>query len=135
MSLGILSNLFGGDTAVAGVTAVGNVLDNLFTSKDEKLTHEEVRIRLAMQPDMAQTEINKIEAQSKHWFAATWRPFIGWVCGVGVLNMVLINPWIQWITGQVGPELPHDTIMQLTLGMLGLLGTMRTVEKIKGKTK
>ena len=64
--MGILSNLLGGDTAVAGVTAVGNVLDNLFTSKDEKLTHEEVRMRLAMAPDMAQTEINKIEATSRH---------------------------------------------------------------------
>ena len=133
--MGILSNIFGGDTAIAGVTAVGNVLDNLFTSEDEKLTHEEVRLRLALQPDMAQIEINKIEAGSRHWFAANWRPFIGWVCGIGVLNMVLINPWIQWITGEDGPALPANTIMQLTLGMLGLLGTMRTVEKIKGKAK
>ena len=133
--MGLLSTIFGGSNAVAGVTAVGTVLDNLFTSKDEKLTHQEVRMRLAMQPDMAQAEINKIEAQSKHWFAATWRPFIGWVCGLGVLNMVLINPWIQWITGEIGPELPAQTIMQLTLGMLGLLGTMRTVEKVKGRAK
>lgn len=133
--MGLLSFFGGGDTAVAGVTAIGNVLDGLFTSKDEKLTHQEVRMRLAMQPDMAQIELNKIEAGSRHWFAAAWRPFIGWVCGVGVLNMVLINPWIQWITGEVGPELPAQTIMQLTLGMLGLLGTMRTVEKLKGKAK
>jgi hypothetical protein len=135
MSLGILSKLFGSSDAIAGVTAVGNVLDNLFTSKDEKLTHEEVRMRLAMQPDMAQVELSKIEAQHRSIFVAGWRPWIGWVCGIGVLNMVLINPWIQWITGAAGPELPHQTIMQLTLGMLGLLGTMRTVEKLKGKAK
>lgn len=135
MSLGILSKFFGGDTAIAGVTAVGNVLDNLFTSKDEKLTHEEIRMRLAMKPDMAQVELSKIEAQHRSIFVAGWRPWIGWVCGIGVLNMVLINPWIQWITGAAGPELPHQTIMQLTLGMLGLLGTMRTVEKLKGKAK
>jgi hypothetical protein len=133
--LGILTKLLGGDTAVAGVTAIGNVLDNLFTSKDEKLTHEEIRMRLAMKPDMAQVELSKIEAQHRSIFVAGWRPWIGWVCGMGVLNMVLINPWIQWITGAAGPELPHQTIMQLTLGMLGLLGTMRTVEKIKGKAK
>ena len=133
--MGILTKLLGGDTAVAGVTAIGNVLDNLFTSKDEKLTHEEIRMRLAMQPDMAQVELSKIEAQHRSIFVAGWRPWIGWVCGIGVLNMVLINPWIQWITGAAGPELPHQTIMQLTLGMLGLLGTMRTVEKIKGKAK
>jgi len=130
-----LTKVFGGDTAIQGVTAVGNILDNLFTSKDEKLTHEEIRMRIAMKPHLVQTEINKIEAQHRSIFVAGWRPWIGWVCGMGVLNMMLLNPWIQWITGQPGPELPANTIMQLTLGMLGLLGTMRTVEKIKGKTK
>lgn len=133
--MGLLSKIFGGDTAIQGVTAVGNVLDNLFTSKDEKLTHEEIRMRIAMEPHMVQTEINKIEAAHRSIFVAGWRPWIGWVCGMGVLNMMLINPWIQWITGLPGPELPAQVIMQLTLGMLGLLGTMRTVEKIKGKTK
>ena len=133
--MGLLSKVFGGDTAVAGITAVGNIIDNVFTSKDEKLTHEEVRMRIAQAPDMAQIELSKIEAQHRSVFVAGWRPWIGWVCGMGVLNMVLINPWMQWITGAAGPELPHQTIMQLTLGMLGLLGTMRTVEKVKGKTK
>lgn len=133
--MGILSKIFGGDDVITGVTAVGNVLDGLFTSKDEKLTHEEIRMRIAMKPHIVQTEINKIEAQHRSIFVAGWRPWIGWVCGMGVLNMMLLNPWIQWITGEAGPALPADTIMQLTLGMLGLLGTMRTVEKIKGKTK
>ncbi len=130
-----LTNLFGGDTAIQGVTAVGNIVDNLFTSKDEKLSHQEVRMRIAQNPQMWQIELNKIEAQHRSVFVAGWRPWIGWVCGMGVLNMVLINPWIQWLTGQPGPELPAQVIMQLTLGILGLLGTMRTVEKIKGKTK
>lgn len=133
--MGLFSKFFGGEEAIAGVTAVGNVLDNLFTSKDEKLTHEEIRIRLNAQPHMAQVELNKLDAQSRFWFQANWRPFVGWVCGMGVLNMVLINPWIQWITDKPGPELPATVIMQLTLGMLGLLGTMRTVEKVKGKAK
>jgi hypothetical protein len=133
--MGILSKIFGVGDAIPAISAVGNVLDNLFTSKDEKLTHEEVRMRIAQQPHMVQAEINKVEAQHRSIFVAGWRPWIGWVCGFGVLNMVLINPWIQWITGQPGPELPAQTIMQLTLGMLGLLGTMRTVEKLKGKAK
>ena len=130
-----LSNIFGGDTAIAGITAVGNIADSLFTSKDEKLTHEEVRMRIAQNPHMIQAEINKVEAQHRSIFVAGWRPWIGWVCGMGIFNMMLINPWLQWITGEAGPELPTTVIMQLTLGMLGLLGTMRTVEKVKGKTK
>lgn len=133
--MGILGKIFGGgETAVAGVTAVGNVLDNLFTSKDEKLTHEEVRIRLAQQPDMAQIELNKIEAGHRSVFVAGWRPFLGWIGGFGLANMFLINPWIQWITGVAGPNLPQDIIMELVFALLGL-GTLRTIEKIQGKAK
>lgn len=131
--MGFLSNIFGGE-AVKGVTAVGSILDNLFTSKDEKLTHEEVRIRLAQQPDMAQIELNKIEATHRSMFVAGWRPFLGWVCGLGLANTFLINPWIQWITGAAGPKLPEDIIMELVYALLGL-GTLRTIEKIQGKAK
>ena len=131
--MGFLSKVFGGQT-VAGVTAVGNVLDNLFTSKDEKLTHEEVRIRLAQAPDMAQIELNKIEASHRSRFVAGWRPFMGWVGGLGLANMFMVNPWIQWITGRAGPNLPEDIIMELVFALLGL-GTLRTMEKIKGVSK
>lgn len=123
-----------GGTAVAGITAVGTILDNLFTSKDEKLTHEEARIRLAQQPDMAQTEINKIEAGHRTIFVAGWRPFLGWVCGLGLANMFLVNPWIQWLTGMDGPNLPEGIIMELVYALLGL-GTLRTIEKIQGRAK
>ena len=132
--MGILSKLIGG-SAAAPITAIGNVIPGIFGDKGEKLTHDEVMARIAQQPHLVQTEINSIEAQHRSVFVAGWRPWVGWVCGMGVLNLVLLNPWIQWITGQPGPELPADTIMQLTLGMLGLLGTMRTVEKLKGKAK
>ncbi len=134
--MGLLSKIFGGNAqaAVSGVTAVGNVLDSLFTSKDEKLSHEEVRIRLAQQPDLAQIELNKVEAQHRNMFVAGWRPFIGWVCGVGLINMFLINPWIQWVTTKPGPNLPKDIIMELVFALLGL-GTLRTIEKIQGRAK
>jgi len=132
--MSFLSKIFGGDTAVAGITAVGSIVDNLFTSKDEKLTHEEVRIRLAQAPDMAQIELNKIEASHRSRFVAGWRPFMGWVGGMGLANMFIINPWIQWITSKPGPNLPEGVIMELVFALLGL-GTLRTMEKIKGKTK
>jgi hypothetical protein len=134
--MGLLAKIFGGNAsaAVDGVTAVGTVLDNLFTSKDEKLTHEEVRIRLAQQPDMAQTEVNKVEAAHRSIFVAGWRPFIGWVCGIGLINMFLFNPWLQWISGEAGPNLPENVIMELVFALLGL-GTLRTIEKIQGRAK
>ena len=133
--MSFLSKIFGGgEAAVSGVTAIGTVLDNLFTSKDEKLTQEAVRIRLAQQPDMAQIELNKIEAGHRSVFVAGWRPFMGWVGGLGLANMFLVNPWIQWFTGLDGPNLPEGVIMELVFALLGL-GTLRTMEKIKGKAK
>lgn len=132
--MGIMQTIFGGGQAATAVSAVGNVLDNLFTSKDEVLTHEAILTRLAQAPNMAQVELNKVEAGSRNVFVAGWRPFIGWVCGLGLFNMFLVNPWIQWFTGQAGPNLPKDVILELILALLGL-GALRTVEKLKGKTR
>lgn len=133
--MGLLSKIFGvGEAAVAPITAIGNVLDGLFTSKDEKLTHEEVRMRLAQQPNLAQIELNKVEASHRTVFVAGWRPWMGWVGGMGLANMFLINPWIQWITGKPGPNLPEDIIMELVLALLGL-GALRTFEKVTGRAK
>jgi len=133
--MGFLKNLiFGGEGTATAVSAVGSVLDNLFTSKDEVLSHEAILTRLAQAPNMAQTELNKVEAQHRNIFVAGWRPFIGWVCGFGLFNMFLVNPWIQWYTSAPGPNLPKDIIMELVLALLGL-GALRTVEKLKGRAK
>jgi hypothetical protein len=139
--MGFLSGLFaGGKTIAAPVTAIGNVLDKLFTSKDEKLTHEEVRMRLMMQPDVAQVEINKLEAQHRSKFVAGWRPFIGWVCGFALAYNFILRDLIAWgmqifeSTVEAPPELAMEHLMTVLLGMLGL-GGMRTYEKLKGNSK
>lgn len=139
--MGILGKLFGGGKSIAApVNAIGNVLDKLFTSKDEKLTHEEVRMRLMMQPDIAQVEINKIEAQHRSIFVAGWRPFIGWVCGIALAYNFILRDLIAWImevwspTTEAPPELAMTHLMTVLMGMLGL-GGMRTYEKLKGVAK
>ena len=130
-----LASIFGlGKAAVEPVAAVGNVLDALFTSDEEKLTLENVRLRLAQQPNLAQTELNKVEAGHRSVFVAGWRPAIGWICAIGLGMTFLVNPILQWWTGADGPALPLDVIMELVLGMLGL-GALRTVEKMNGKAK
>lgn len=138
----ILEALFGGGgKALAGpIEAIGNVLDKLFTSKDEKLSKEEAMMRLLQQPSIAQTEINKIEAQHRSRFVAGWRPFIGWVCGVALGYNFVIRDIIAWILRmnypslEPPPELAMEHLLTVLMGMLGL-GTLRTYEKIKGKTK
>ncbi len=85
---------------------------------------------------LAQTEINKAEAAHKSIFVAGWRPFIGWVCGVGIAWSMVVQPVAQWamIAWGDGTELPTiDTsyLMELVTAMLGMSG-LRTFEKMKG---
>lgn len=131
--MGILDKLLAPAVAQP-VEAVGNVLDKLFTSDDERLTHEEVLTRLAQRPHLAQAEINKIEAAHRSAYVAGWRPFIGYVCGIGLLFPFIINPVVQWWTGNPGPELPLEMLQNLVYALLGL-GTLRTVEKLQGRAK
>ena len=85
---------------------------------------------------LAQTEINAAEAQHKSIFVAGWRPFIGWVCGVGIAWAMVVQPMAQWamIAWGDGTELPTiDTsyLMELVTAMLGMSG-LRTFEKMRG---
>jgi hypothetical protein len=84
----------------------------------------------------AQTDVNKVEAASSSMFVAGWRPFIGWVCGTGLLVQFLINPLFTWVAALfhrlfVFPSLDLGTLTTLLFGMLGL-GAMRTYEKVNG---
>ena len=131
--MGILGTIFGGTTAQP-VEAVGRVVDQLFTSDDEKLSRQETLARLAMQAQLAQTEVNKLEAQNSNMFVAGWRPAIGWVCALGLLFPFIINPCIQWYMGRPGPELPLEALNELIWAILGL-GAYRSVEKVAGRAK
>jgi hypothetical protein len=131
--MGVLDKLLGG-AAAQPIEAVGNVLDKLFTSSEEKLDKQALLTKLAQQPHIAQIELNKVEAQHRSVFVAGARPFILWVCGFGLANAFLVNPWIQWISGAPGPELPLEIMSELVFALLGL-GALRTVEKLQGRAK
>ena len=133
--MGIFSKLVGGGVDTANVvSAAGTALDKLFTSKDEKLTHQEILARIEQDPQKWQADINLQEAQHRTLFVAGWRPFIGWVCGTGLGFVFVFNPIIQWVTGQPGPQMPTQAMMTLVVSLLGLAG-YRTVEKIGGAAK
>jgi len=130
----------GGEDLAQPIEAVGNVLDNLFTSDDERLTHEEIQTRLAQKPNLAQIELTKIEASHRSVFVAGWRPFIGWVCGVALAYNFILRDLIGWAilmydqTIPAPPPLEMGSLMTVLMGLLGL-GGLRTVEKLNGRTK
>jgi len=120
--------------AIPAVEVVGNVIDKLFTSDEERLDKKAILAQLALNPGLAQVELNKAEAAHTSTFVAGWRPAIGWVCGAGLALAFVINPVFQWITGTPGPQLPLESMTSLVTAMLGL-GGLRTFEKIVGRTK
>lgn len=86
---------------------------------------------------LAQTNINAIEAAQPSNFRGGWRPFIGWVCGVGLAYQFVVRPVTNGLLIAYGhtpvmPALETDTLMALVTGMLGF-GGMRTAERLKGK--
>ena len=128
-----LKSLFGG-SSVDPVSAVFKGLDSLVTSDEEREQLELLKIKALQEPGKLQVELNKIEAAHRSRFVAGWRPAIGWVCAVGLLFPFIINPLLQWFTDKPGPQLPLDALLELVLAMLGL-GALRTIEKLKGKSK
>lgn len=143
MKIGI-SKLLGFDKAVVEpINAVGKILDEAFTSKDETLTHEEIRLRILQKPLLLQSEINKVSQTHRSLFVAGWRPFIGWVCGwslaffyipqFALASYLWLKMCLEANKLLPYPEVNSDRLFELILGMMGL-ALMRTVEKKIGKT-
>jgi hypothetical protein len=93
--------------------------------------------QMAADADMAkaQAAINQTEAANPNLFVSGWRPFVGWVCGLGLAYAFLIkpiaSPLVQKWSGVPMEALDVSTLLTLLFGMLGL-GGMRTVEKMNG---
>ena len=125
---------------VMGIPFIGAIIDIIKGPLDKLIPDKDLRARLeheismtAINQGLAQMEINKIEAAHKSLFVAGWRPFIGWVCGVGFAWAFIGHPLFEWLVAaglieMEAPVLQVDALMELALGMLGLAG-LRTYEK------
>jgi hypothetical protein len=95
--------------------------------------------KLALETDLlkGQLQINQEEAKSTNWFVAGWRPAVGWTCAAGLLYATIIDPMARFIAMTVFhytgafPDIATGILIATLTGMLGI-GTMRTVEKVKG---
>ena len=128
-----------GSEVASPIEAIGNVLDKLFTSDDEKLDKQLARERLIFSASEIQAEINKVEAQHNSLFVAGWRPFIGWVCGSALAWHFVGYDLLCWLAVNFNfmspPQLAgSDELISIVMSLLGL-GGLRTFEKTRGKTK
>ena len=138
----IVGKIFGA-TAAQPIEALGDAFDKIFTSDEERAQADAVLQKLAMHPAELQVELNKIEASHRSIFVAGWRPFIGWVAGLGLaayfLPQYTIAAWLwahQALSTGTLPPYPAspDGLLELVLAMLGL-GALRTLEKGAGRAK
>jgi hypothetical protein len=139
--MSFLSTLFsGGDT----VKAVGESLDNLFTSDEERMEKKNEQLKSSREYDYlenqlitdqnkAQAEVNKVEAANTNLFVAGWRPAIGWVGAIALFYQFIVYPLLCWLPLDKAPPAPLDYTMLYTLitGMLGIAG-LRSYDKAKG---
>lgn len=134
----MLQSLFSSAT-VPAVEAVGNILDKLFTSDEERGLLEQKKQELIAKAGEIQSEINKVEASHRSVFVAGWRPFIGWVCGFALLWQFMLADLLNWIGAIRGwPPMPAlngtSELVSIVVSLLGL-SLYRTIEKTKGVSK
>tara|TARA_R110002020_G_scaffold30881_2_gene96986 strand:+ start:356 stop:742 length:387 start_codon:yes stop_codon:yes gene_type:complete len=121
------------------IDPVSTILDKFVADKDlkQKLEHE-LKTELH-KANMAQIEVNKIEAGHRSIFVAGWRPFLGWCLSFAMAYHFILQPIAIFSISVAGlsydlPQFDMSSLMTVLLGMLGL-GGMRTYEKSKGLTK
>jgi len=112
------------------VGPVTGLLDKFVEDKDQKaaLAHEIATMdeKHAKELALAQIKVNQEEAKG-NWFQSSWRPLIGWICGLSLAINYLVSPICAGF-GVIIPQADMSVMMPLLLGMLGIAG-MRTVDK------
>ena len=129
-----LSKLLG-----TGTKGLGDLAKDIREAVKGKELDPNKKLDIAAKLAEVQTKINEAEATHRTVFVAGWRPFIGWVCGLGLLYAVFIEPLLRFVFTVNGWEIefPHiDTTitMQVLFGILGLVGA-RSYEKKNNLTK
>ena len=77
---------------------------------------------------MEQIKVN-IEEAKGNWFQSSWRPLIGWSCGLSLAINYMVSPILAGF-GIIIPQADMSVMMPLLFGMLGISG-MRSFDKYK----
>lgn len=130
--------MVGGGVVEAG-KGVAEIIDRFVETSEEKKAAEVILMKVQQEPDKWQALTNQLESTHRSIFVAGWRPFIGWICGVGIGCHFVFFPIILWAAALGGktlnmPQLEFAELMTLVISLLGL-GATRTYEKRHNLTK
>ena len=112
------------------VGPITGLLDKFIEDKDQKaqLAHDLTTMsqRHTQEQILAQLEIAKQDAKG-NWFQSSWRPLIGWICGLSLGINYMVAP-IAAGFGITIPQADMSVMMPLLFGMIGIAG-MRSYDK------
>ena len=124
------------DPLTAALSIGGQVIARIWPDPADQAKAQLALLELAQRGELAQLEVNKVEADSSSAFTSSWRPFVGWICGIGCGWNWIGLPVASFVMSALGHPVaiyPADLgeMMPLLLGMLGMSG-LRSFDKVKG---
>lgn len=128
---------------VAPLLELGSsLIDRMFPDAEKKAAAELELLKLTQDGDLkkilGQLEINAKEAAHPSVFVSGWRPYVGWICGLGFAYHTIIHNILAWVAiiyaKPAPPQLDSELLIYVLGGMLGIAG-LRTYEKKSGVTK
>ena len=109
------------------------LLGKFIEDKDQKnrLAHEIATMAEKHGQQIALQQIEVLKADAKgNWFQSSWRPLIGWICGLSMGINYMVSPIMAGF-GVTIPQADMSVMMPLMFAMLGISG-MRSYDKYKG---
>ena len=134
----MLGKLFGSST----IKAVGNIVDEIYTSEEEKAAAKLAIKKVEAELKKRQMDINLADAQSKAGgisgaIQRIWRPLIGFGCALAIMFEYVVKPFLMFFLATFHietlplPEMDMGTLMPLVMALLGMRA-IRSYEKVKG---
>lgn len=135
--MGLTVNDVSGIGAVSGF--LKDIADKIWPDPAERDQYLLKAQELDNQLAQGQAAVNQVEAASNRLFVSGWRPWIGWCCGTAFVWSHIIQPIVVFIMTANGHPIAlpalDNTGDNILLGILGVNGAFRTVEKMSDKAQ
>lgn len=131
-AVAFLSSKLGVPVEKVQETVLGMTPDQLVHMKELDYDFQKFALDNGIKLDLAQIDLNKTEAEvgknTQGWqafFIAGWRPYIGWICGMGIGYQFLLRPLFNGIAVLFNgdpttfPALEIQDLIALVTTMLG----------------